>query len=118
MPVEHPALSPGPSCESPPAGPLLSPVPFHLAAPLTLNLFLLDTFFLIVLYAIPHRMQDLGSLTCPTLGDPMDCSPPGSVRGIFRDRILEWVAISFSILDASLITGISDVKLARDDDLC
>ena len=48
----------------------------------------------------------------------MDCSPPGSVRGIFRDRILEWVAISFSILDASLITGISDVKLALDDDLC
>ena len=28
---------------------------------------------------------------------PMDCSPPGSsVHGIFRARILEWVAISFS----------------------
>ena len=35
--------------------------------------------------------------SCPTLGDPMDCSPPGSsVHGIFQARILEWVAISFS----------------------
>ena len=31
---------------------------------------------------------------CPTLCDPMDCSPPGtSVREIFQARILEWVAI-------------------------
>ena len=35
--------------------------------------------------------------SCPTLCDPMNCSPPGSsVHGIFRARILEWVAISFS----------------------
>ena len=35
--------------------------------------------------------------SCPTLCDPMDCSPPGSsVHGIFQVRILEWVAISFS----------------------
>ena len=34
---------------------------------------------------------------CPSLCDPMDCSPPGSsVHGIFQTRILEWVAISFS----------------------
>jgi len=34
---------------------------------------------------------------CPTLWDPMDCSPPGSsVNGISQARILEWVAISFS----------------------
>ena len=32
---------------------------------------------------------------CPTLCEPMDCSPPGSsVRGIFQARVLEWVAIS------------------------
>ena len=31
--------------------------------------------------------------SCPTLCDPMDCSPPGSsVRGILQARILEWVA--------------------------
>ena len=35
--------------------------------------------------------------SCPTLCDPMDCSPPGSsVHGIFQARVLEWVAISFS----------------------
>ena len=35
--------------------------------------------------------------SCPTLCDPMDCSPPGfSVHGILQARILEWVVISFS----------------------
>ena len=34
---------------------------------------------------------------CPTLGHPMDCSPPGfSVHGNLQARILEWVSISFS----------------------
>ena len=37
------------------------------------------------------------SQSCPTLCDPMDCSPPGSsVHGPFQARILEWVAIYFS----------------------
>ena len=36
---------------------------------------------------------------CPTLSDPMDCSPPGSsVHGIFQARVLEWDAIAFSII--------------------
>ena len=35
--------------------------------------------------------------SCPTLCDPMDCSPPGSSgHGILQARILEWVAIHFS----------------------
>ena len=35
--------------------------------------------------------------SCPTLREPMDCSPPGSsVHGILQARILAWVAISFS----------------------
>ena len=34
---------------------------------------------------------------CPTLCDPMDCSPQGSsVHGILQARILEWVAMPFS----------------------
>ena len=39
-----------------------------------------------------------GSLqSCPTLCDPIDCSPPGSaVPRILQARTLEWVAISFS----------------------
>ena len=35
--------------------------------------------------------------SCPTLCDPIDGSPPGSlVPGILQARVLEWVAISFS----------------------
>ena len=34
---------------------------------------------------------------CPTLCNPMDCSPPGSsIHGVFQARVLEWIAISFS----------------------
>ena len=33
----------------------------------------------------------------PTVGDPMDCSPPGSsVHGVPQAGILEWIAILFS----------------------
>ena len=35
--------------------------------------------------------------SCLILGDPMDCSPPGSsIHGIFQARVLEWGAIAFS----------------------
>ena len=35
--------------------------------------------------------------SCPTVCDAIDGSPPGSsVPGILQERILEWVAISFS----------------------
>ena len=35
---------------------------------------------------------------CPTLCDPMDCSLSGfSIHGTFQARVLEWIAISFSI---------------------
>ena len=35
--------------------------------------------------------------SCPTLSDPVDCSPPGSsVHGIFQTRVLGWFAIAFS----------------------
>ena len=35
--------------------------------------------------------------SCPTLCDPMDCSPPASsIHGIFQARVLEWGAIAFS----------------------
>ena len=36
--------------------------------------------------------------SCPSLCDPMDYNSPGSfVHGIFQVRILEWVAIFYSI---------------------
>ena len=32
--------------------------------------------------------------SCPTVCDPLDCSPPGSsVHGILQARTLEWVAM-------------------------
>ena len=35
--------------------------------------------------------------SCPTLCNPVNCSPPGSsVHGIFQPRMLEWVAMPFS----------------------
>ena len=48
-------------------------------------------------YAAAAAAKSLQS--CPTLHDPMDCSLPGSsVHGIFQARVLEWVAIAFSII--------------------
>ena len=41
--------------------------------------------------------------SCPTLSDPMDCSPPGSsIHGIFEARVLEWGAIAFSGLQVEV----------------
>ena len=43
------------------------------------------------------EVEVLVAQSCPTLCDPMDCSPPGSsIHGIFQARKPEWVAISFS----------------------
>ena len=40
--------------------------------------------------------------SCPTLSDPMDCTPPGSsVHGIFQARVLEWGAIAFSLEESN-----------------
>jgi len=38
--------------------------------------------------------------SCPTLRDPMDCSPPGSsIHEIFQATVLEWDAIAFSSME-------------------
>ena len=50
--------------------------------------------------------------SCPTLRDPVDCSLPGSsVHGIFQARVLEWVAIAFSVGITELL---ADVGFSRD----
>ena len=42
--------------------------------------------------------------SCPTLSDPMDCSPPGSsVHGTLQARVLEWGAIAFSKMYSTAI---------------
>ena len=44
-----------------------------------------------------HKSDSEVTPSCPTLSDPMDCSPPGSFpHGIFQARVLECGAIAFS----------------------
>ena len=43
------------------------------------------------------EVKVLVAQSCPTLCDPVDCSPPdSSVHAVLQARILEWVAILFS----------------------
>ena len=43
------------------------------------------------------KVKVLVTQLCPTLCDPLDCSPSvSSVHGILQAKILEWVAIPFS----------------------
>ena len=66
-----------------------------------------------VQYATGEACMSIVAQPCLTLGDPMDCSLPGSsVCRIFQARILEQVAISFSSgssqpRDGTLISCIS-----------
>ena len=51
------------------------------------------------IYMVFHLLVDrvLNRTACPTLCDPMDCSPPGSsVQGILQARILDRVAMPSS----------------------
>ena len=52
-----------------------------------------------LLHIVAYDLAAAKSLqSCPTLCDPLDGGPPGSpVPGILQARILEWVAISFSL---------------------
>ena len=51
-----------------------------------------------IFFSIYGLSQDVEYVfSCVTLGNSVDCSPPGSsVHGIFQARILEWVAVSYS----------------------
>ena len=52
---------------------------------------------------------------CPTPSDPMDCSLPGSsVHGIFQARVLEWVAIAFSMSNLDSILKSRDITLPTE----
>ena len=53
------------------------------------------------------------SQLCPTLSGPMDCSPPdSSAHGIFQARVLEWVAIAFSV--SSLLSELNSKELLSE----
>ena len=57
----------------------------------------ITSFSKIWVLVIPNTDVVVCAHSCPTLGDPMNGSPPGSsVCSIFQARIMEWVAVSFS----------------------
>ena len=52
----------------------------------------------VLLQCMKVKSQSEVAQSCPTLSDPMDCSPPGSsIHGIFQARVLEWGAMAFSL---------------------
>ena len=52
----------------------------------------------LLLQCIKVKSESEVAQSCPTLSNPMDCSPPGSsVHGIFQARALEWGATAFSL---------------------
>ena len=61
------------------------------------------------------KSESEAAQSCPTLRDPMDCSPPGSsVHGISQARVLEWVAIANILIFIFIFKtnlGISDYLL-------
>ena len=63
--------------------------------PLLIHIFFSLFFFLFDQFVGMHVSSSAQS--CPTLCDPMDCSPLGSsVHGIFQARILKWIDIIYS----------------------
>ena len=56
------------------------------------------------------KSQSEVAQSCLTLSDPMDCSLSGSsVHGIFQARVLEWVAIAFSVTNLDSILKSRDI---------
>ena len=54
---------------------------------------------LFLLQCMKVKSESEVAQSCPTLSDPMECSPAGSsIHGIFQARVLEWGAIAFSRL--------------------
>ena len=51
-----------------------------------------------LLQCMKVKSESEAAQSCPTCSDPRDCNLRGSsVHGIFQARVLEWVAIAFSI---------------------
>ena len=64
----------------------------------------------------PVRESEVAQ-SCPTLSDPVDCSPPGSsVHGIFHARVPECGAIAFYTVEQK--HGFIDFILAWDVTSC
>ena len=50
----------------------------------------------LLLQCMKVKSENEVAQSCPTLRDPMECSPPGSsIHGIFQARVLGWGATAF-----------------------
>ena len=57
-----------------------------------------------------ESLASMHTQACPTLCDPMDCSPPGSsVHVISQARILEWAALTSSLPFSRGCLGLSSL---------
>ena len=65
-----------------------------------------------LLQCMKVKIESQVTQSCPTLRDPMDCSPPGSsVHGIFQARVLEWGAIAFS--NNGILSSVQFISVAQ-----
>ena len=54
-----------------------------------------------------HKSENEVAQSCPTLSDSINCSLPGSsIHAIFQARLLEWVAIAFTLQSSSHLLAI------------
>ena len=66
-----------------------------------------------LLQGMKVKSESKVSQLCPTLCNPMNCSPPGSsVHGIFQAKILEWVAFAFSVSDHQTLIKLIELSEA------
>ena len=64
-----------------------------------------------LLQCIKVKSESEVAQSCPTLSNPMDCSPPGfSVHGIFQARVLEWGAVAFPQEDTQASSNLSAIN--------
>ena len=62
-----------------------------------------------------HESESEVAQSCPTLSDPMDCSPPGSsAHGILQARVLEWGAIAYDPAIPLLGIHTEETRIERD----
>ena len=67
-----------------------------------------------LLQCMKRKSESEVAQLCLILSDPMDCRLPGSsVSGIFQERILEWVAIAFSVNQVWALLNVASLSVTQ-----